>query len=267
MADVGVFSIGEWRFDPRAGEIVRGAERRRLEHRAAMTLELLCRRGGEVVSHADILAHAWNGRSLSENTVPVVIADLRRALGDDARAPRYIETAPKRGYRLLVPAQSETIGARGRTRTWGPLAAAAAALALLAGAGAWLAAASASASARPVVYAAEVVNDTGDGRYQPVARAVDALIPVGLAGSDRLRLVRTPPAGVSGRAVELHGRLILWTNRPTLMLSATDRRTGELVWSGMAAGPEPRFPATVPALLRRFAADIGRCTPAHPCAH
>src|SRR5688572_22055096 len=98
--------IGDWTFDPAAGELTRGGERRRLEDRAARTLALLCRRRGEVVSHGEIAAEVWNGRTVSPNSLPVVIADLRRALDDDARAPRFIETVAKRGYRLMAEAGS-----------------------------------------------------------------------------------------------------------------------------------------------------------------
>src|SRR5688500_10958161 len=94
-------SIGDWTFDPDANELHRGDERRRLEHRAARTLELLCSRPGQVVTPDEIVAHVWNGRAISANSVPVVISDLRQALEDDARSPRYIETVAKRGYRLL----------------------------------------------------------------------------------------------------------------------------------------------------------------------
>src|SRR5687767_7706843 len=94
-------SIGDWTFDPDANELRRGDERRRLEHRAARTLELLCSRPGQVVTPDEIVAHVWNGRAISANSVPVVISDLRQALEDDARSPRYIETVAKRGYRLL----------------------------------------------------------------------------------------------------------------------------------------------------------------------
>ena len=101
-------SIGDWSFEPEANELRRGDERRRLEHRAARTLELLCSRAGEVITPDDILARVWKGRAISANSVPVVISDLRQALEDDARRPRYIETVAKRGYRLmkstLIPA-------------------------------------------------------------------------------------------------------------------------------------------------------------------
>jgi hypothetical protein len=43
----------------------------------------------------------WDGTIVSESALTSVVKELRRALGDDARAPRYIESVYGRGYRLL----------------------------------------------------------------------------------------------------------------------------------------------------------------------
>src|SRR5689334_8327320 len=99
QTDIGSRRIGEWHFHPASGELRRGALVRRLEPRAARTLELLCAARGGVVTHEQLIREVWNGRSLSENSVAVVVGQLRRALDDDARDARLIQTIPKRGYR------------------------------------------------------------------------------------------------------------------------------------------------------------------------
>src|SRR3954469_16690217 len=105
---IGRHRIGGWEFSPATGELRRRADVRRLEPRAAKALELLCEANGEVVSQEQLIDGVWQGRSLSENSVAVVIGQLRRALDDDAREPRLIETIPKRGYRLRADqAQTE----------------------------------------------------------------------------------------------------------------------------------------------------------------
>ena len=45
----------------------------------------------------------WSKRIVSPGTLAVSIAELRRALGDDARAPRFIQTVHRRGYRFVAP--------------------------------------------------------------------------------------------------------------------------------------------------------------------
>ncbi len=63
---------------------------------------ILAEHAGEVVSRQQIIDAVWRQEFVSDATVSGTIAKLRKALGDDARNPRYIETLAKRGYRLLV---------------------------------------------------------------------------------------------------------------------------------------------------------------------
>ncbi len=77
--------IDGWTFDPGSGELERAGVRQRLEPRASQTLDLLCDAGGAVVPNDRLIAEVWGGRSLSDNSVAVVIGQLRRALGDDER--------------------------------------------------------------------------------------------------------------------------------------------------------------------------------------
>jgi hypothetical protein len=57
---------------------------------------------GRVVSKDELIDAVWEGRSIADTTLTRAIADLRRALGDDQRNPHFIETIPKRGYRLVA---------------------------------------------------------------------------------------------------------------------------------------------------------------------
>lgn len=66
-------------------------------------LVFLADRRGEVIRRDELLEVIWPGVVVGDETLTQAITKLRRALGDDARAPRYIETISKRGYRLLAP--------------------------------------------------------------------------------------------------------------------------------------------------------------------
>lgn len=239
MADR-TYGIGDWTFAPAANELRRGAERRRLEDRAARTLELLCARPGEPVAPEAIVAEVWNGRSQSPNSLAVVIGDLRRALDDDARRPRYIETVAKRGYRLIAPAPPPSSAP---TRRWLPLAV----LLLLAAtlAGWWL-----TRPATEAVRVAEVVNATGDPAYDPLARATSELIVTTLV-SQGVAVTR----GEGGAVLE--AKLILWNGQPTVGLTATDA-SGAVRWSAMARGPAARIAPNVMAALGDFSAALDR---------
>lgn len=65
-------------------------------------LVLLAEHAGEVVSKGEIVARVRDNRLVSESALSRDIAALRRLLGDDTRHPRFIETIPKRGFRLVA---------------------------------------------------------------------------------------------------------------------------------------------------------------------
>ena len=102
---IGPFRLGDWEVQPRRNELVSGQETRHLEPKAMDLLVFMMSRAPEVVSKNAIIDSVWEGRIISEGTLTNTIAELRRALGDDARHPRYVETIPKRGYRLVAPVE------------------------------------------------------------------------------------------------------------------------------------------------------------------
>jgi DNA-binding winged helix-turn-helix (wHTH) protein/predicted ATPase len=61
----------------------------------------LVRSAGEVVTKEQLLAAVWPGVVVTEGVISACLRDLRRALGDDPRNPRYIATAHRIGYRFM----------------------------------------------------------------------------------------------------------------------------------------------------------------------
>lgn len=96
------YQIGGWRVEPDLNRISRGAVERHLEPQSMTTLVYLLERPNETVSPDALLNAVWSQRIVEPNAVPRVISDIRRALGDDPRNPRYIETIRKRGYRVMA---------------------------------------------------------------------------------------------------------------------------------------------------------------------
>jgi DNA-binding winged helix-turn-helix (wHTH) protein len=76
-------------------------------------LAFLASNSGRVVSKDEIIDAVWQGRFIADATLTRSIADLRRALGDDQQPHQYIETIPKRGYRLVarISATGDLVGA------------------------------------------------------------------------------------------------------------------------------------------------------------
>ena len=237
-------TIGRWRFDVAGARLHGPAGDRRLEDRAARTLALLCRERGKVVSHADILAEIWHGRSVSPTSVAVVIRDIRRQLGDDARHPSHIETIPKRGYRLAearpsapaaqhVPAAAEPPPPARRRMAFGA-AAAAIALTLAGGLSAL------SHGAPTLVFVEPVHNRTGATAYEGLSHALGDLVLTQMSQTPHVTVLQAsePRTGPAQRSsLVLKADLILWNGEPTLSLIATDTCSGAILWSGMADGP------------------------------
>jgi DNA-binding winged helix-turn-helix (wHTH) protein len=78
----------------------------KLERRAMEALVLLCAHAGQVVKKDELIEAVWGRLAVSDHSVAMVISQLRRAFRDDARAPVYIETITKRGYRLIAPCEA-----------------------------------------------------------------------------------------------------------------------------------------------------------------
>ena len=55
------------------------------------------------MTRRQLIESVWGTETISDNSLTPAIAELRAALGDDARNPAYIETIYRRGYLLLAP--------------------------------------------------------------------------------------------------------------------------------------------------------------------
>jgi len=96
------FFFGEWQINPQSNSVQSGDVIRSLEPKAMDVLRLLCQHQGEVLAADDIINHCWNSIAIGDNPLHKVITQLRKALGDQASNPSYIETIRKRGYRTLA---------------------------------------------------------------------------------------------------------------------------------------------------------------------
>lgn len=101
------FVSGEWTVAPTRNLLLRGNEEVRVEPRVMDVLVHLVERAGEVVSKEELVERVWEGRYVTDDVLTVTVYGLRKALGDDARQPRYIETVSRRGYRWIAPVQFE----------------------------------------------------------------------------------------------------------------------------------------------------------------
>ncbi|HKI00777.1 MAG TPA: winged helix-turn-helix domain-containing protein [Thermoanaerobaculia bacterium] len=99
----GELDLAEWRVQPSLNRLTRGDVTVRIEPKLMDVLLFLVRHAGQVVSKDAIAGAVWPELFITESVITRAIAGLRRAFEDDVRAPRFIETIAKRGYRLLIP--------------------------------------------------------------------------------------------------------------------------------------------------------------------
>lgn len=95
--------FGEFKLRRRPLALFRAGQRVDLTAQPLRLLELLAANAGRVVSHAEIHEALWKDRTVSfAGSTHVSIRRIRAALGDEAGAPRFIETAPGAGYRFIA---------------------------------------------------------------------------------------------------------------------------------------------------------------------
>lgn len=99
------WQIREWCVEPAVNEIRRDGETLRIEPKAMELLVFLANRAGQVVSRDALLSALWPGVVVGDDALSQAVIKLRKALRDPAKSPQYIETIPKRGYRLIAAAE------------------------------------------------------------------------------------------------------------------------------------------------------------------
>ena len=100
-----ILRFDTFELDPAAGELRKRGERIKLSPQPFKVLELLVRRGGEVVTRSEIRDNIWRNDTFVdfEQSLNFCIRQIREAVNDTADTPRFIETLPRRGYRFLMP--------------------------------------------------------------------------------------------------------------------------------------------------------------------
>ena len=96
------FYLGDWQVSPLSNSIQHAGKNKQLEPKAMDVLIYLCSKKGELVSSDELLNHCWKNIEVGDNPLHKTITQLRKALGDKASAPQYIETIRKRGYRIIA---------------------------------------------------------------------------------------------------------------------------------------------------------------------
>ena len=81
---------------------------RKMTPRAFEVLVFLIEHRGRIIEKQELFEQIWKESFVTDNALSRIIKEIRQVIGDDADAPRYIETAPKRGYRFIADVSAES---------------------------------------------------------------------------------------------------------------------------------------------------------------
>jgi TolB-like protein/DNA-binding winged helix-turn-helix (wHTH) protein/Flp pilus assembly protein TadD len=93
---------GLWEVRPLLGTLEGEPGAVHLEPKVMSVLVFLAERSGEVISREELIERLWDGRIVSDEVLSRCISQLRTRLQDDPHEPRFIQTVPKIGYRLVA---------------------------------------------------------------------------------------------------------------------------------------------------------------------
>lgn len=96
------YRFGAFVFEPGTLVLKRDAQIMSLKHQSAAVLALLIENAGEVVTREMIRETIWHDRTIEfDHGINACIRDIRRVLDDSTKAPNFVETLPKVGYRFI----------------------------------------------------------------------------------------------------------------------------------------------------------------------
>jgi len=101
--NISYYRFGPFELKPKTRELFKHGVKLKLRPQPFRVLELLLERAGECVTRDELQAHVWPSNTFVdfEHGLNTAIKQLRGVLGDSATEPRYVETLPKLGYRIL----------------------------------------------------------------------------------------------------------------------------------------------------------------------
>jgi DNA-binding winged helix-turn-helix (wHTH) protein len=233
-APTDLYRFGRFIFDAMSGELSTSDATQpvtRLQPQVAALLTLLLEKPGTVVTRAELKTRLWPDTTVDfDDGLNFAVRQLRLALGDDASAPTFVETLPRRGYRFIAPvthgAQHEPVAvAARRNRRW----LAPAGVGLIAGVlvVAYLAGRPSAAPPRPALAILAFKADTSDSLMAAYRQRLNEQINA----SARAETVWTLVPDTSAATHVLSGTLTRRDFSVAIFVQLIDRATGRHVWA------------------------------------
>src|SRR5215470_3861427 len=106
-----IYSCQGVEIDSLLGCVRRGGQEYYLRQQCFQVLLYILEQRERLVSKDELIENFWHDTAVTDNAVVQCVAEIRRALGDDPRDPRFIKTIPKAGYRFIAPVIREPAAA------------------------------------------------------------------------------------------------------------------------------------------------------------
>ena len=103
LEDPSIIEFGPFSIDERERMLRRHGQPVPLTPKAVDVLLALVERPGRLITKDELVQRVWPDTFVEESNLAYNIFTLRKALGDTADNPEYVETIPKRGYRFKAP--------------------------------------------------------------------------------------------------------------------------------------------------------------------
>lgn len=101
-ANISPYSIEGFYVDPSQNTLVKNNETQHVQPKVMEVLTYLCAKAEQVVSSDELIQACWPNQYISDSPVHKCIAQIRKALDDEPKKPRYIKTVPKKGYVFIA---------------------------------------------------------------------------------------------------------------------------------------------------------------------
>src|SRR5436305_282500 len=100
-----ILRFSTFELDVRAGELRKQGVKIKLQEQPFRILEMLLAHPGQLVTREELRSRLWPSDTFVDfdHSLNKAINKLREALDDSAESPRFVETIPRRGYRMLAP--------------------------------------------------------------------------------------------------------------------------------------------------------------------
>jgi DNA-binding winged helix-turn-helix (wHTH) protein/TolB-like protein/Tfp pilus assembly protein PilF len=235
-AQFNTLQVGEWTVEPALNQLSAAGKSVKLEPKAMSVLVYLADRAGQVVSREALLSAVWPSVVVGDDSLTQVIIKLRKALGDAAEQPAYVQTISKGGYRLVAPVVRSQERAAARRVPW--IAGASVAALLLAAAGIWwiegqapTAGIEADRTAQPTITIRPFEALGKDPQAALLARGITADLVTDLSKVSGLSVIGEAPAGAPPVRYLVSGSVQRAGDRLRLHVHLTDAQTGKRLWS------------------------------------